>query len=82
MRLVTSSPTTNSGKSGGAGLQEMAEVLLFGPMKFALAIAVFGLFAFFISWGILLMMHGQPWLLLAALGLFLGTFIKFGCQSH
>jgi len=51
-------------------------------MKFALAILTFGLFAFFISWGILLMMHGQPWLLLAALGLFLGTFIKFGCQSH
>ena len=63
-------------------MQETAEVLLFGPMKFALAIAVFGLFAFFISWGILLMMHGQPWLLLAAVGLFLGTFIKFGCQSH
>ena len=51
-------------------------------MKFALAILTFGLFAFFISWGIILMMHGQPWLLLAAVGLFLGTFIKFGCLSH
>jgi len=51
-------------------------------MKFVLAISVFVAFAFFISWGILLMLHGQPWLLLAAVGVFLGTFIKFGCLSH
>jgi len=51
-------------------------------MKLVLAIAVFLTFAFFISWGILLMLRGQPWLLLAAVGLFLGTFIKFGCQTH
>ena len=51
-------------------------------MKFALAILVFLLFAFFISWGVILMLHGQPWLLLAALGVFLGTFIKYGCLSH
>jgi len=51
-------------------------------MKFALAIAVFLAFAFFFSWGIILMLHGQPWLLLATVGLFLGTFIKFGCQTH
>jgi hypothetical protein len=51
-------------------------------MKFFLAIVVFLLFVFFISWGIIMMMHGQPWLLLAALGVFLGTFIKYGCLSH
>jgi len=51
-------------------------------MKFALAILVFLLFTLFISWGIILLLHGQPWLLLAAVGVFLGTFIKFGCQSH
>ena len=51
-------------------------------MKFALAIAVFGLFAFFLSWGILLMLHGSPWVLLASVGIFLGTFIKYGCRSH
>jgi hypothetical protein len=51
-------------------------------MKFALAIAVFVLFAFFISWGILLMLHGSPWVLLASIGIFLGTFIKYGCLSH
>jgi hypothetical protein len=51
-------------------------------VKFTLAISVFVLFAFFISWGIILMMHGSPWLLIAALGVFLGTFIKYGCHSH
>jgi hypothetical protein len=51
-------------------------------MKFALAVLVFVLFTFFISWGIIMMMHGQPWLLLAALGVFVGTFIKYGCLTH
>ncbi len=51
-------------------------------MKFALAILTFFLFAFFISWGVIEMLKGRPWLLLAAVGLFLGTFIKFGCLSH
>ena len=51
-------------------------------MKFAVAILVFVLFTFFISWGIIMMMHGQPWLLLAALGVFVGTFIKYGCLTH
>jgi len=52
-------------------------------MKFTLAIVVFALFAFFISWGVVhLMQNGSPWLLLAATGVFLGTFIKFGCQSN
>jgi hypothetical protein len=51
-------------------------------MKFALAILTFALFAFFISWGILELLKGRPWLLLAAVGIFLGSFIKFGCQSH
>ena len=51
-------------------------------MKFALAIAVFGLFAFFISWGIIELLKGRPWLLIAALGVFLGTFVKYGCRSH
>ena len=51
-------------------------------MKFALAIFTFALFAFFISWGIIELLKGSPWLLLAAVGAFLGTFIKYGCQSH
>ncbi len=51
-------------------------------MKFLLAILVFLLFTFFISWGIVLLMHGSPWLLLASLGVFFGTFIKYGCLTH
>ncbi len=51
-------------------------------MKFALAILAFVLFAFFISWGILLLLHGSPWLLIAALIAFFGTFIKYGCLSN
>lgn len=51
-------------------------------MKFALAIAVFGLFAFFISWGIIEVLKGSPWLLLVALAAFFGTFVKYGCRSH
>ena len=51
-------------------------------MKFALAILTFGLFAFFIGWGIIELLKGSPWLLLAVVGVFLGTFIKFGCLSH
>ena len=66
----------------GEGLRGAGKLVWFAPMKFALAIAVFGLFAFFISWGIIELLKGRPWLLLAAMGVFLGTFIKFGCQSH
>ena len=51
-------------------------------MKFALAILVFVLFAFFIGWGIILMLAGKPWLLIAALLVFIGTFIKYGCRVH
>ena len=51
-------------------------------MKFAAAILVFVLFALFIGLGIIALLKGSPWLLLAALGVFLGTFIKYGCQQH
>ena len=51
-------------------------------MKFAAAILVFGLFAFFISWGIIELLKGSPWLLLASLSVFVGTFAKYGCLSH
>jgi hypothetical protein len=51
-------------------------------MKFATAILVFALFAFFISWGIIELLKGSPWLLLATMGVFVGTFVKFGCLSQ
>ncbi len=51
-------------------------------MKFAAAILVFALFAVFISVGIVEVLKGNPWILLASVGVFLGTFIKYGCLSH
>ncbi len=51
-------------------------------MKFTLAIAAFTLFAFFMGWGIIELLKGSPWLLIATLGIFFGTFVKYGCQSH
>ena len=51
-------------------------------MNFALAILTFVLFAFFIGWGIVLLMGGSPWLFIVALLVFLGTFAKYGCLSQ
>ena len=51
-------------------------------MKFFLAILVFALFMFFISWGVLLLLAGKPWLFIVALLAFFGAFAKFGCQTH
>jgi hypothetical protein len=51
-------------------------------MKFSAAILVFVLFALFIGMGIIGLLKGQPWLLIVAVGAFLGTFVKFGCLSH
>jgi hypothetical protein len=51
-------------------------------MKFAAAILVFALFALFISLGVIEVLKGRPWLLIAAMGVFIGTFIKYGCRSH
>jgi len=39
-------------------------------------------FAFFLGWGIVLLMSGVPWLFLAALLVFVGAFAKFGCLSQ
>jgi len=51
-------------------------------MNFALAIVVFALFAFFIGWGIVLMLAGSPWLFAVSLLVFIGAFAKYGCLSH
>ncbi len=63
-------------------LPEKAKPVQYLPMKFALAILTFVLFAFFISWGIIELLKGQPWLLIAALGVFFGAFVKYGCRAH
>lgn len=69
-------------QSGCSGLHDPGKSVIFWRMKFALAVLTFVLFAFFISWGIIELLKGHPWLLLASVGTFLGTFIKYGCQSH
>jgi F0F1-type ATP synthase assembly protein I len=51
-------------------------------MNFALAFLTFVLFAFFLGWGIVLLMNGTPWLFIAALLVFVGAFAKFGCLSQ
>ena len=51
-------------------------------MKFALAILVFLMFGFFLSWGTLLLIAGNPWLLICAGAVFLLTFVRVGCMSH
>ena len=65
-----------------AHLRGAGKTVSSATMKLTLAILTFALFAFFICWGILEMLKGRPWLLLASVGAFLGTFIKYGCQSH
>jgi hypothetical protein len=74
--------SSERGSRRRGGLHGAGKLLSLTPMKFALAILTFALFAFFISWGIIELLKGKPWLLLASVGVFLGTFIKFGCQSH
>lgn len=64
------------------GLAWWWEIATLFAMKFALAILVFLLFAFFIGWGVVLLLAGKPWLLIAALIVFFGTFATYGCHSH
>jgi hypothetical protein len=65
-----------------ASLLEIQNRAKVSPMKFFAAILVFCLFALFISLGVIEVLKGNPWLLLAAVGAFVGTFIKYGCLSH
>ncbi|HEY4417437.1 MAG TPA: hypothetical protein VGO57_17225 [Verrucomicrobiae bacterium] len=51
-------------------------------MKFALAILVFLMFGAAIGGGIVMLMHGSPWLLIIGLGAFLGIFCKYGCATQ
>jgi len=51
-------------------------------MKFALAIFVYLLIGFILSWGILLLIAGKPWLFVLGLVGFLAAFGKLGCASH
>jgi hypothetical protein len=50
-------------------------------MKFALAILVYLIIAMILAAGILLTMHGKPWLLIAGAVGFIVAFAKIGCKS-
>lgn len=51
-------------------------------MKFLLSIVVYLLIGALLCWGILLMMHGKPWLLIGGLVAYIVAVAKMGCLSH
>jgi len=51
-------------------------------MKLALAVLVYALIGLVLSWGILLLLAGKPWLFIVAFLAYLVAFGKIGCTSH
>ncbi len=51
-------------------------------MKLVLAILVYGLIGVVLSAGILLLLAGKPWFLIAAFLAFVVAFGKIGCMTH
>ncbi len=51
-------------------------------MKFLLAVLVYLLIAVALGAGILLLIAGKPWLLIAGLLVYVIAFAKIGCVSH
>ncbi len=50
-------------------------------MKLLLSAIVYLLIAALLSWGILLMMHGKPWLLIGGVVTYILALAKIGCMS-
>jgi len=63
-------------------LRRVRKSLVFRAMKFYLAILVYLLIGLVIGAGILLMVAGKPWLLIAALVAYVVAFGKLGCMTH
>jgi hypothetical protein len=51
------------------------------PMKLALAVLVYLLIGLVLSWGILLLLAGKPWLFIAAFLAYIVAFGKIGCKQ-
>ena len=54
-------------------------------MKFLLALLAYLLISAMLCWGILLTMHGKPWLLIVSFLAYIVAFAKLGClpgKSH
>jgi len=52
------------------------------PMKLALAVLVYSVIGLVLSWGILLLLAGKPWLFIVASLAYVVAFGKIGCQAH
>jgi len=50
-------------------------------MKLALAVLVYLVIGLVLSWGILLLLAGKPWLFIVALLAYLVAFGKIGCTA-
>ena len=50
-------------------------------MKLAMAILVYALIGLVLSWGVLLLLSGKPWLFIVAFLAYIVAFGKIGCQS-
>ena len=51
-------------------------------MKLAAAILVYALIGLVLSWGILLLLDGKPWVFIVAFLAYVVAFGKIGCMSH
>jgi len=51
-------------------------------MRFLMSVVVYLLIGALLSWGILLMMHGKPWLLIGVAVAYVLAVAKLGCLSH
>jgi len=71
-----------SSPAGAASLAFADEPAKIHAMKLLLATAAFLIFSFLLGWGIILLMHGKPALLLGALAVYTLGFAKVGCASH
>ncbi len=51
-------------------------------MKFLFALLIYLLMGFILAWGILLTVHGSPWLLIVSVLLYAFLFARIGCLPH
>ena len=51
-------------------------------MKLMAAVSVYLLIGLVLSWGIMLLLEGKPWVFLAAFLAYVVAFGKIGCQTH
>lgn len=51
-------------------------------MKLAMAVLAYGMIALVLGAGILMLLAGKPWLLIAAVVAYIAAFARFGCLSQ